>query len=232
MVGTFVNVTAIVAGSAIGLAFGKKLPEKYETSYFQVVGLYTLLWGIRMALDISSPLLVLFSLVLGGFAGVKMKLTEKADRFGDYLKTRMKSRNERFSEGLTTGFLLFCMGSMGVVGAIEEGFGGTSELLLAKSVLDFFSSLMLASGLGVGVLYSAIPLLLYQGGITLAVSLIGKNIPDAIVNEITVTGGFLLMGLSLSLLKIKKMEIINWLPALLLIGLFMWLKMIFNHMWV
>jgi uncharacterized membrane protein YqgA involved in biofilm formation len=228
MVGTLVNTSAIVVGSGIGLVCRKNLPEKYEFIYFQAVGLYTLLLGIRMSLDMSSPLLVLLALVAGGFTGVKLRLDEKTDRFGDYLKVKVKSENERFTEGLTTGFLLFCMGSMGIVGAVEEGFGKTSDLLLVKSVLDFFSALMLASGLGIGVLYSAIPLLLYQGGITLLVSIAGTNIPGEIVSGITVTGGIILIGLSLNLLKVKKIEIVNLLPSLLYICLFVWLKIIFK----
>jgi uncharacterized membrane protein YqgA involved in biofilm formation len=228
MLGTLVNTLAVVVGSSIGLLCRKNLTEKYESIFFQGIGLFVLLLGIKMSINISSPLFVLLSLVLGGFVGVKIKLDEKTNRLGQYLKTKTKSRNERFTEGLIAGFLLFCVGSMGIVGAIEEGFGKTSDLLLTKSVMDFFSSIMLASGLGVGVLYSSVPLLLFQGGITLSVSLIGKDIPPEIISEISVTGGIILMGLSLDLLKIKKIEIINLLPSLLFICLFIWLKTVFK----
>jgi uncharacterized membrane protein YqgA involved in biofilm formation len=116
---------------------------------------------------------------------------------------------------------------MTIVGAIEEGFGKTSDLLLTKSIMDFFSSVMLASGLGIGVLFSFILVLLFQGGITLLVSVIGKDIPAEIVSEITVVGGIILIGLSINLLKIKRLEIINLLPALLLVCLFVWLELRF-----
>jgi uncharacterized membrane protein YqgA involved in biofilm formation len=225
MVGTLVNTMAIIAGSSIGLVFKKSLSDKYQTVYFQAVGLFTLLLGVKMSLDISSPLLVVLSLVLGGFVGMKMQLEEKTEQFGDYIKTKTRSKNDRFTEGITTGFLLFCMGSMTIVGSIEEGFGKTSDLLLTKSIMDFFSSIMLASGLGIGVLFSSVLLFVFQGGITLLVSLIGKDIPSEIISEITVVGGIILIGLSINLLKIKKIEIINFLPALLLICLFVWLKM-------
>jgi uncharacterized membrane protein YqgA involved in biofilm formation len=225
MVGTLVNAAAIIAGSSIGIIFRKNLPEKYEIIYFQTVGLFTLLLGVKMSLGLSSPLLVLFSLISGGFIGVKIKLDEKIDRLGDIIKTKMKNENERFTEGLTTAFLLFCMGSMTIVGAIEEGFGQTSDLLLTKSILDFFSSIMLASGLGIGVLFSVIPLLIFQGGITLFVSIIGKDIPAEIISEITAVGGIILIGLSFNLLKIKALNIINLLPSLLLICLIVWLKL-------
>jgi uncharacterized membrane protein YqgA involved in biofilm formation len=229
MVGTLVNTAAIIVGSGIGLAFKRNLSEKYETIYFQVVGLFTLLLGVKMALAISSPLLVVLSLILGGFVGVKLDINKKTEQLGNYIKSKTRSTNDRFTEGLTTGFLLFCMGSMTIVGCIEEGFGKTSDLLLTKSIMDFFSSIMLASALGIGVLFSSVLLLLFQGGITLTVSVIGKGIPPEIVSEITVVGGIILIGLSLILLKIKKIEIINLLPALLFICLFIGLKILFHQ---
>ncbi|MDR0815082.1 MAG: DUF554 domain-containing protein, partial [Bacteroidales bacterium] len=186
MIGTLVNAVAVIAGSSIGLVFKKNLPDKFQDIYFQAVGLFTLLLGIKMSLDISSPLLVVLSLVLGGFIGMMLKLNEKTERMGDFIKAKTKSQNDRFTEGITTAFLLFCIGSMTIVGAIEEGLGKTSDLLLTKSLMDFFSSIMLASGLGVGVLFSFIPLLIFQGGITLLVSLAGKDIPAVIITEISV----------------------------------------------
>jgi uncharacterized membrane protein YqgA involved in biofilm formation len=227
MVGTLVNTAAVIAGSSIGLVFRKSLPEKYQDIYFQAVGLFTLLLGVKMAIDMASPLLVVLSLVAGGFAGAGMRLEKRADQLGDYIKAKTRSKNDRFTEGLITAFLLFCMGSMTIVGAIEEGFGKTSDLLLTKSIMDFFSSVMLASGLGIGVLFSSILLLLFQGGITLLVSVAGRDIPAEIISEITVTGGIILIGLSINLLKIKKLEIINLLPALAFICLFVWLKLHF-----
>jgi uncharacterized membrane protein YqgA involved in biofilm formation len=203
------------------------LPKKYQSVYFQAVGLFALLLGVTMALPIAEHLCVVLSLVIGGFIGLKLKLEERTERLGDVIKVKIRIGNDRFTEGLLTAFLLFCMGSMTIVGAIEEGFGKTSDLLLTKSVMDFFSAIMLASGLGVGVLFSVVPLLLFQGGITMLVSIIGKDIPPAMVSELTVTGGIILIGLSFNLLKIKKIEVINFLPALLLICLFVGLKLSF-----
>jgi uncharacterized membrane protein YqgA involved in biofilm formation len=227
MVGTIVNTVGVMAGSCIGLLLKRNLPAKYEEIYFQAVGLFTLLLGVKMSLAMASPLLVVMSLIAGGFVGVKCRLSLRTEQMGDFIKARTRSANDRFTEGLTTGFLLFCMGSMTIVGAIEEGFGTTSDLLLTKSVMDFFSSIMLAAALGIGVLFSAALLLLFQGGITLLVSVAGRNIPPEIISELTVTGGIILIGLSLVLLKIKKMDVINFLPALLFISLFLWLKTLF-----
>jgi uncharacterized membrane protein YqgA involved in biofilm formation len=227
MIGTLVNAGAIIVGGSIGLLLKKNLPEKYQTIYFQAVGLFTLLYGITMAIAMSSPLLVILSLVIGGFLGARMQLEKRMEQLGDYVQLKIRIKNDRFTEGLVTSFLLFCIGSMTILGAIEEGFGKTSNILLTKSILDFFSSIMLASGLGTGVLFSAIPLLLFQGGITLLVSIVGKDIPPQIVSELTVVGGILLIGLSFNLLKIKKIEIVNLLPSLLFICIFIWLQLRF-----
>jgi uncharacterized membrane protein YqgA involved in biofilm formation len=228
MIGTLVNAAAIVAGSSIGLVFRKSLPDRYQEVYFQAVGLFTMLLGVKMAMAMSEPLLVVLSLVVGGFAGTGMKLEKKTGQLGDYVKAKTRSKDDRFTEGFITAFLLFCMGSMTIVGAIEEGFGRTSDLLLTKSVMDFFSAIMLASGLGIGVLFSFVLLLLFQGGITLFVSVAGKDIPGGMISEITAAGGIILIGLSLNLLKIKKLEVVNLLPALLFICLFVWLKLHFS----
>ena len=228
MIGTLVNTGAVIVGSSIGLIFKKNLPEKYQTIYFQVVGLFTLLYGVTMAIAMSSPLLVILSLVVGGILGVRMKLEKRTEQLGDYIQQKIRIKNDQFTEGLTTAFLLFCVGSMTILGAIQEGLSEkTSDILLTKSIMDFFSAIMLASGLGTGVLFSAIPMLVFQGGITLLVSIIGKDIPSQIVSELTVVGGILLIGLSFNLLKIKKIEIINLLPALLFICLFIWLQLRF-----
>jgi len=224
MIGTLVNTGAVITGSAIGLVFKKALPEKYQTIFFQAIGLFTLLLGFKMSFGISVPLLVVLSLVLGGIAGEAIRLEDRLEQLGFWIKTKTKSQNDKFTDGLITAFLLFCMGAMTITGAIEEGLGKTSDLLLTKSIMDFFSSIMLASALGIGVLFSAILLFAFQGGITLLVSLIGRSIPMEIISEITVVAGVILIGLGINLLEIKKIKIINLLPALLLISLFVWIN--------
>jgi len=225
MLGTIINAAAVILGSSIGLAFKKALSEKYTTIYFQAVGLFTLILGMKMSLKISAPLIVALSLIAGGLVGELCRLEERMNHLGDYLKTRFKIGNERFTEGLITAFLLFCMGSLSILGPVEEGLTGKlSELLKAKSLLDGFSSLLLSSALGIGVLFSVVPLVIYQGGITLIVRLIGKDIPDNYINEITVIGGILLIGLALDILNIKKLRIMNLLPALIFVCIFIWLS--------
>lgn len=225
MLGTIINAGAIIAGSTIGLFLKKGLPEKYNTIYFQAVGLFTLILGIQMSLKITVPLLVVFSLIAGGITGEFLKLETRMNQFGDKIKKRFNFGNENFTEGLVTAFLLFCMGSMSILGAVEEGLTGqVSELLKAKSLMDGFSSLLLTSALGIGVLFSIIPLLIYQGGITLLTQFLGKDIPPHYINEITVIGGILLIGLAFDILGIKKLRILNMLPSLIYICLFIWLS--------
>ena len=225
MIGTIINAGAVVVGSGMGLLLKKGLPEKYTTIYFQAVGLFTMILGIKMSLNISEPLLIVLSLIAGGLTGELFKLEEQMNKFGDFLKLKFKRGNERFTEGLVTAFLLFCMGSMSILGPVEEGLtGNISDLLKAKSLMDGISALLLASALGIGVMFSTIPLLIYQGGITLLVMLIGKNIPESYINEITVIGGVLLIGLALDILNVKKLRILNMLPALIYICLFLWIR--------
>jgi Uncharacterized membrane protein, possible Na+ channel or pump len=225
MIGTIINAGAVIAGSSIGILLKKGLPEKYTTIYFQAVGLFTLILGIQMSFKITEPLLVVLSLIAGGLTGEFFKLEERINRFGDYLKTKFKRGSERFTEGFVTAFLLFCMGSMSILGSVEEGLtGNISELLKAKSLMDGFSAILLASALGIGVLFSTVPLFVYQGGITLLVMLIGKNIPEQYINEITVIGGVLLIGLALDILNIKKLHVLNMLPSLIYICLFLWIN--------
>ena len=228
MLGTIINVGTVVAGSGIGLLLKKGLPDKYSTIYFQAVGLFTLVLGIQMSLKITAPLLVVFSLIAGGLTGEYFRLEERMNSLGDTIKAKFKLGSDRFTEGLITAFLLFCMGSMSILGPVEEGLtGNISELLKAKSLMDGFSAILLASALGIGVLFSTVPLLIYQGGITLFVMFIGKNIPEFYINEISVIGGILLIGLSFDLLNVKKLHILNLLPSLVYICLFLWGRSLF-----
>jgi len=225
MLGTILNAATVIVGSIAGLALKKALSEKYTTIYFQAVGLFTLVLGVQMAMKISAPFIVVLSLIVGGLFGEFCKLEERMNQLGDYMKRRFKIGNEQFTEGLMTAFLLFCMGTMSILGPVEEGLTGKmSELLKAKSLMDGFSSLLLSSALGIGVLFSVVPLVIYQSGITLIVRLIGQDIPANYINEITVVGGILLIGLALDILKIKKLRIMNLLPALIFVCLFLWLS--------
>ena len=217
MTGTFVNVGAVIAGSLIGLMINRRLNPRFTNTVFQAIGLFTVFLGISMALKTDNILLIIFSLVLGAITGELLRIDKGIERFSDFLKRKLNSRSDRFSEGLITSFLLFCMGSMTILGAIEEGLGDEPNLLLAKSLMDGFSSIALASAMGIGVLFSVVPLLIYQGGITLFAEYFQEHATDLFVNELTAVGGILLLGLGFSILDIKKINIVNMLPALIYI---------------
>ncbi|OFX27017.1 MAG: hypothetical protein A2041_10930 [Bacteroidetes bacterium GWA2_31_9b] len=217
MTGTFINAGAILVGSIIGISIHSRLPERFTKIVFQSIGLFTLFLGVYMGLKTNNFFLIIISLVIGGILGELLHLDIKINQMGDFLKSRFKSENSKFSEGLVTSFLLFCMGSVTILGAIEEGLGGKPNLLLAKSVLDGASSIALAAAFGFGVAFSIIPLLIYQGGITLLAVYFGNFFSEPIINELTSVGGIILIGLGINILEIKQLKIINLLPSLVII---------------
>jgi len=220
MWGTLINAATVITGSLIGLGLHARLPQRLTRTVFQAIGLFTLLLGFTMAIKTSQILILIFSVLIGSVSGELLALEDGLNRLGEILKNRLKSGEIRFSEGLVTAFLLFCMGSMTILGAFEEGLGGKPNLLLAKAVLDGFSSLALAAGLGVGVLFAVVPLILFQGGLTLLARLLGEVLTVPVINEMTAVGGLLLIGLGLNILEIQTIRVINMLPALLVaIGL-------------
>lgn len=223
MFGTIVNTLAVIAGGTLGIFLKKGMPERVRTIYFQAVGLFTLAIGISMVWQMKHILIVVTSIVIGALLGEWMNLEKGADRLSEWTKKKLRIGSERFSEGLTTAFLLFCIGAMTIVGAIEEGTTGESRLLLTKSVMDGFSSILLASAFGVGVVFSAIPLFLFQGGITLLAKFFGEFLSTETIQALTSVGGILLLGLGINILEIKKLRILNMIPALVVVVLLMWI---------
>jgi len=217
MIGTFINAGAIILGSAIGLFFRSSIPQKYIKIVFQGIGLFTLFVGVAMALKTNNYLILVFSIVLGAVLGTLVLLDEQLNGFSDWLKTKIKTDNNKFSEGLVSAFLLYCMGSMTILGAFEEGLGNTPNLLLAKSLMDGVSSIALSAGLGVGVIFSVIPLIIYQGGLTLFARVLNDKLSEPIINELSAVGGLMLIGMGLNILEISKIKVINMLPALLVV---------------
>lgn len=226
MTGTFVNIGTIILGTAIGLLLKSRLPEKIVRTVFQAIGLFTLALGIMMALRMNNLVIVIFSLVIGAIIGQSLSLESRMERVSTYLKNKLHTGTDesRFTEGLLTAFLLFCMGSMTILGAFDEGLKDDATLLLTKSVMDGFASIALASALGIGVGFSVIPLLLYQGSLTLFAGYIGCFFPEALIAELTAVGGILLMGLGIDILEIKKIHVFNMLPSIVLVVLFMLIK--------
>ncbi|MGQ9708439.1 MAG: DUF554 domain-containing protein [bacterium] len=214
MLGTLINTAAVIAGGLVGLALHSRLPENLKRVAFQAIGIFTLFLGFSMALKSGKMLILIFSTVSGSIIGELIDIDSHLNNFGEWLKGHLKIGAGRFSEGLVTAFLIFCMGSMTVLGAIEAGLGRTPNLYFAKSILDGFASVALAAGLGVGVLFSCIPLLIYQTGLTLLARGLVGFLTEAVTNELTAVGGLILIGLGINLLEIKRLKVLNMLPAL------------------
>lgn len=217
MIGTFVNVATVLAGSTIGLLFHKSLPPRILKSVFQVIGLFTIMLGISMAIKSQEILILILSLVTGTIIGSGIDIDRGFEKINKQLQSKIKLKNEKFADGITTAFLLFCMGSMTFLGAFEEGLGGKPNLLLAKAVLDGFSSIALSAGLGIGVMFSVVPLLIFQGGLTLLASVLQQYFTEPLITELSAAGGILLLGLGLNILEIKSIKVMNMLPALLIV---------------
>ena len=221
MFGTIVNTLTIIVGGFLGTVFNRTLQQRYQSIIFQGMGLFIVALGISMSIKMEHVLISVFSLILGGLAGEILKLDQQMNTLGEWLKRRLKFKSERFTEGFISASLIYCIGAMAVLGAIEEGTGSFPNILLTKSVMDGFSSIAFASALGIGVVFSAAPVAIYQGSITLVVFLFANNIDIAIVNELSAVGGILLVGLGINLLEIKNIKVVNLLPALVFVVVLM-----------
>lgn len=216
-IGTLVNVLTVIIGSTIGLLLRKNFPKNIQAIIFECVGLATLVLGMQMALQVENFLILIFSLILGGILGELMHLQTWMEGWGDILKAKIKAKDARFTEGLITAFLIFCVGSMTIMGALNEGLSGDRELLLIKSILDGFTSIALASVYGLGVLFSIVPLFLLQAGLTLLAVPLQGVLSTVIINQLTAVGGTLILGIGLSLLELKRVKTVNMLPALVVV---------------
>lgn len=216
MLGTIVNIVAIVIGSSIGLLIHKSLPDRLVKVTFQIMGLFTLVLGMKMALESQNLLVMVFSLIIGGLLGTTLKIDDGIQGLSKKLGAKFAGKNEHFSKGLITAFLLFCVGSMTIIGALEEGMNGDPKLLLIKSLMDGFSSIALSVAFGIGVMFSVIPLFIFQGGLTLLAMWLGSFLPEIYITEISAVGGLILLALGLNLLEITKIKIVDLLPALLI----------------
>lgn len=223
MIGTVVNILAIIVGSSLGLFLNTRLPERYVKTFFQVIGLFTIFLGISMALETTHVLHMIMALITGSIVGEALKIQQEIEKLGEKLRVRFKIGNERFTEGLVTAFLLYCIGSLTILGAIEAGLTGDKNLIYIKSIMDGVSSIALASGLGIGVMFSVLPLLIFQGGITILASMFGDFIPQIMITEMSAVGGILLIGMGISILDIKKINVMNMLPALVTVIILLWL---------
>lgn len=220
LLGTLVNALAILVGGTLGLTL-PKLSQGIRTTVMQGLGLAVAVQGVMMALKTNNLLIVIGSLVAGGVLGELFKVEAGLERLGQWLEKAVSSKTKgRVAEGFVTTTLLFCVGAMAILGAIDSGIRNNHDMLFTKSVLDGFASVIFASTLGVGVLFSSVPILLYQGAIALSATFITSWIEpamlDAITAEITSVGGILIIGIGINLLEIKKINVANLLPSVVI----------------
>ncbi|MCL4528239.1 MAG: DUF554 domain-containing protein [Chloroflexi bacterium] len=241
MTGTIINIVTVILGSTLGMLFGARIPEQLKSTVVAGMGLFTAAMGLQMFLKTGNPLIVLGALLIGILLGEWWRIEDGLQSLGQILEKRFAKSNvevgsSKFVRGFLTASLLFCIGPMTILGSIQDGLRGDYSLLAVKSVLDGFASLALSSSLGMGVLFSSIVILIFQGGISflamqLNVSMTNamtdpamKAVIDSMINELTATGGVILVGLAVSsLLEIKKIRVGNFLPALAVAPLIVWI---------
>ncbi|MBE0067813.1 DUF554 domain-containing protein [Thermoanaerobacterium thermosaccharolyticum] len=215
MIGTLVNAASIVAGSIAGTLFKIGIPERVKTTVMHAISLSVLIIGFDSALKYKNLLLVIISLAIGGILGELLDIEKKLNQFGDFLERKLSGNGgNKISEGFVTASLIYCVGAMAIVGALKDGLQGDHSILFAKSMLDGISSIIFASTLGIGVMMSAISVLVYQGAITICASLLKSLLTTHVVADMSAIGGILIIGISLNMLNLTKIKIGNLLPSI------------------
>ncbi len=222
LLGTLINCLAIIIGTLIGITVGKVIfTDEMKQITIKSIGLLTMLLGVEMFLsyNISNVefLILLFSLVLGGILGLWVKIEENIEKLGEWFKNKAKSSESTFVEGFVVASIIFETGPMAILGSIKDGLGEEIDLLLIKSGLDGIMSIALSASMGIGVIFSIIPVLVYQGSITLLSALVGPQLSDSVQGMITVIGGVLILGLGIRILEIKDIPVGDLTPSILII---------------
>lgn len=221
MLGTIVNTAAVVIGGAFGLLIKGGLKEKYKNIIMQALALAVLFIGISSAVgnmikEGAEPVLFIISLVIGSGLGELADLDGKLQKLGDTLQSKLGSKGGNVSQAFVTTSLVFCVGTMSILGSLESGIQGVHTTLFVKSVLDGTSAIIFASTLGVGVLFSGVVILIYQGALTLGASLLQPYLTVDMLREISIVGGILIFGIGLNLLELKKIKLANMLPSIVI----------------
>lgn len=222
LTGTIVNVAAICAGALAGRYAGRFVPSRMRQTVMAGLGLSVLLIGLQLALKSKQPMIVIGSLIVGALLGELLQIEARLESFGQWLQGRFSGAGN-VAEGFVAASLLYCVGAMAIMGALQDGLGGTPSILYAKAALDGVASIALASTLGIGVLFSALPVALYQGGITLAAESAKSLMTEPVILEMNAVGGLLIIAIGLDLIGIKRLPVGNLLPAVFVSVGFMWL---------
>lgn len=226
--GTIINGICIIIGCIVGL-FMTKIQEKYKETIMQGIGLTVILIGLQMAFQTKSIIIVLLSMLSGAFIGEFLKLEHFLNKIGFWVGSKFTTTNEQvnITQAFITASLLFVVGAMAILGALDSGLRGDHEVLITKGILDGFASFVLTTTLGIGVILSVIPVVLFQGTIALLAAQIESIIPEAIFNEVivelTAVGGLLIVAIGLNILKLTQIRVTNLLPAIFMVGVILYI---------
>jgi uncharacterized membrane protein YqgA involved in biofilm formation len=220
MTGTLINAATVLIGGLVGLIFGSRLPDRFRHTVIAGLGLFTLGYGLYNFIKTENPLIVLGSLLIGAILGEWWKIEDGLQNLGIAIEKRFSSQSQnsnQFVRGFLIASILFCVGPMTILGSIQDGLTGDYSILATKAVLDGFAALAFTSTLGVGVMFSVLVILVYQGGLSLLAAQLSQVITPAMMNEMSAAGGILLIGIAISsLLEIKPIRIGNFIPALII----------------
>lgn len=219
MLGTVVNAIAIIAGSLLGILLNKGIKENYKEILMSAVGLAVMLIGIKSSLGTDELMVVILSLIIGALIGEWLKIELRLEQLGKFIEQKVAAKSgdtSSFARGFVTASLVFCVGSMAIVGALESGLTGKHQILFAKAVLDGVTSIIFASAMGAGVIFSAVAVFLYQGTITLCAFLIKDYLQPDVIAQMSSVGGLLILAIGMNMLNITKIKIGNLLPAIFL----------------
>ncbi len=219
MLGVIVNTLTVLLGSGVGLILKKGIPERVSSAAMAAIGLCTLYIGIDGALEGENLIVLIVSMVIGTVIGTLLNLDGLITRLANFAERKLKREGQSsVAQGFITASLLFCVGAMTIVGSLDAGLTGDHKLLFTKSILDLISSCMLASTLGIGVMFAALFVLVFQGGLVLCAGLLQNVLTEpALIAEITCCGSVLIVGLGLNLLGATKLKIANFLPAVVIV---------------
>ena len=220
MTGTFINVALVLLGSALGLLFKNRISARFAKAITSALGLCVLGIGVSSMIGTQNTLCVILCMVAGTLLGELLNIEKRMDGLGELLRRKLVrgGGNSRFVEGFVTASVLFCVGAMAINGSMEAGMLGKYDILVSKSVIDGVTSSTFAAAMGVGVAFSAVPLLIYEGGLTLIFALAGQGMDPAVVTEMSAVGGTIIVGIALNMLGLpkEKIRVGNMLPAIFL----------------
>lgn len=214
MTGTLVNAAAVLLGSGLGLMLKRGIPDKYQTTIMQGIAMVVGLIGLQMAFKTQNILLVIISMTIGAIIGEAINIDKSLKKAGDWLTERLGSQYGDAGKGFVTASLVYCVGAMAVVGTLQEGLTGDTSTLFAKAALDGLTSIIFASSMGIGVAFSSVTIMVYQGTLTLLAMAFGNILSASSINEMTAVGGLLIVGICLLMLEIKQVKVANLLPAI------------------